>query len=331
MATSYHEARASIPDFNHDDPEDYFTVIEKAFKHNGITDDEFMFDITHSKLPDKVKQISKPLIKSNATDKMVQLKTLVLEEYNISKRAKIQKLLSQQSRGQKKPSEFLKCLREIQGYDPTGISDIWVENHFLSSLPKTVRSLLRVLLPDTYTLEQQAKVADNALDDEDLNLTLINEKTVLAVQNDNNTAPSDKLTTTINKIKDELDNINSKLQTLRIDQTRNTHRSRQREDIWRNDYRGRSWSHNGPRERSNWRNFGAQRRNEPGRSRFRSSSRNPGEVTNRYNRPSSNNQNNICFYHKKYQTEARRCSGPGCKYFNPQKHSYPKNDTETGS
>ena len=93
MATSYHEARASIPDFNHDDPEDYFTVIEKAFKHNGITDDEFMFDITHSKLPDKVKQISKPLIKSNATDKMVQLKTLVLEEYNISKRAKIQKIL----------------------------------------------------------------------------------------------------------------------------------------------------------------------------------------------------------------------------------------------
>ena len=183
-----------------------------------------------------------------------------------------------------------------------------------------------MLLPDTYTLEQQAEVADNALDDVDLNLTLMNEKTVLAVQNDNNTTHSDKLTTTINKMKEELDNINSKLNTLRIDQTRNDHRGRQRDDIWRNGYRGRSWSNNGPRERSNWRNFGAQ-----GRSRFRSSSRNPGEVNNRYNRPLSNNQNNICFYHKKYQTEARRCSGPGCKYFNPQKHSYPKNDTETGS
>ena len=339
MAT-FQEGRASMPDFDPNDPEGYIEDVEAAFKELKITDDESMFNIAHSKLPSNIKSISRSIKKSNE-NRMPQFKELILEKFGLSKTNKLKLTQEKQKKGLITRCEMLKTLRELQGQDPEGISDIFLESILTNTFSEKTIKLLTIF-PNKYTLEQKAKIADSYEAGNGLNID--NEQAILAILDDNknnDTQSSDRIANieqTLKNITKTLTQMNTNDQASWKNGIRsrgNPHPQQHATPRWQADAR----QHATPRWQADARGFADSRWQgtprwhsnayaEHGNS-SRSFPRNPGDVnSNRYNLD-RRNQTTVCFYHRKYYSNARRCEGRWCTHFDPQKHSFPKNDAET--
>lgn len=148
-----------VPPFWHDNPEIWFAQIESQFVVAKTTSDNSRFNTVVASIESKVLcQVSEAVLNPPAARKYDNLKRCIIARFSDSAHSKIQKLLSEMSLGDQKPSQMLAEMRRLGG---TTVSDDLMKTLFLKSLPQQVRAILST---SDVGLTPLAELADTILE-----------------------------------------------------------------------------------------------------------------------------------------------------------------------
>lgn len=148
-----------VPPFWHDCPEIWFTQIEAQFVVGKITSDNSRYNTVVASIECKVLcQVSEAVLNPPAAGKYENLKQLIISRYSDSAQSKIQKLLSEMSLGDQKPSQLLAEMRRLGG---NTVSDDFMKTLWLNILPQQVRAILST---NDGELSRLAVLADTILE-----------------------------------------------------------------------------------------------------------------------------------------------------------------------
>ncbi|XP_013170317.1 PREDICTED: uncharacterized protein LOC106119726 [Papilio xuthus] len=118
-------------------------------------------------------------ILSNPTkDKYQHLKAELIKRFSTSKKQRTRQLLSEEQRGDRKPTAFLRHLRNLAG--PKGDEDI-IRELWIRHLPGEIQRIL--IAQEDLPLEKLAEIADNIMDTLPHTPAAINETRTLSPQN----------------------------------------------------------------------------------------------------------------------------------------------------
>lgn len=148
-----------LPEFWADQPRHWFLQVEAILNPQHLKD-QARYDLVLGKLTKSaIGQITDLLLQPPATGKYVALKEKLLEIYEDSAKAQLQKLLSDIELGDQKPSHLLRKMRDLaRGNVPDQTLCILWQNH----LPQAARAAVAVA--DTQNLDSLAAIADKVLE-----------------------------------------------------------------------------------------------------------------------------------------------------------------------
>lgn len=148
-----------VPPFWQDCPEIWFVQIEAQFAVQKITSDNAKYNTIVASIESKVLcQVSEAVLNPPATDKYNNLKRLILNRYAESAQSKMQKLLSEMSLGDQKPSQLLAEMRRLGG---TTVTEEFLKTLWLQNLPQQMKAILSTNEVD---LSRLAILADKILE-----------------------------------------------------------------------------------------------------------------------------------------------------------------------
>lgn len=148
-----------IPSFWHDCPEIWFAQMEAQFVVGKITSDNAKFNTIVATIESKVLcQVSDAVLNPPPNDKYNNLKNMIMSRYSDSQQCKIQKLLSEMSLGDQKPSQLLTEMKRLGG---TTVTDEFMKTLWLSNLPQQTKAILSV---NDVGLSQLAVLADKIME-----------------------------------------------------------------------------------------------------------------------------------------------------------------------
>lgn len=152
-------AMLKIPLFWPENTTLWFAQIESQFTLYGITDDSVMFNHIVANLDGKVLQyVSDAVVCPPVADKYKNIKEKITECFAESSQKKMEKLLSDLTLGEQKPSQLLNRQRDLGG---SAISDDFLKTLWLRQLPVNVQSILAA---STGSLTQMAQLADKIVE-----------------------------------------------------------------------------------------------------------------------------------------------------------------------
>lgn len=253
-----------VPEFCSTDPEVWFCLLERNFSAAKVTVDSTMFDYAAGALPPKYAlEVRDILMKPPTSGQYDTLKKELLRRLTSSHEEKIRRLLEREEIGDRKPSQFLRHLRQLAG---PSTDDKILRTLWMTRLPRNVQMILAT--QKNSELDQVADLADSVMEHSAASYQI-------ASVNDSPNNSVDYLNTKLSQIaislKQELSEIMR--QEIAAFQQPMNHRFRS------------------PTEHESRRRY--QRRS---RSRTRSSSRGHGRK--------------ICWYHWKFDVDAKRCIPP---------------------
>lgn len=148
-----------VPPFWNDCPEIWFAQIEAQFSVGKITSDNARFNTIVASIESQVLcQVSDAVLNPPATDKYKNLKEAIISRYSDSAQSKMQKLLSEMSLGDQKPSQLLTEMRRLGG---TTVTDEFMKTLWLSNLPQQTKAILST---NDVGLTQLAVLADKIME-----------------------------------------------------------------------------------------------------------------------------------------------------------------------
>ena len=149
-----------VPPCNPNDPELWFLQLEGSFESAGITSELTRYQHLRSSLDMRFATEVKDLLVSPPPDKpYTRTKEELLSRLSVSEENKNRQLLETQTLGDRKPSQFLRHLRNLAGGRAT---DSFVRSIWTSCLPATVQAILAGHQQDTD--EMAAKIADGVME-----------------------------------------------------------------------------------------------------------------------------------------------------------------------
>lgn len=148
-----------IPPFWPENTQLWFAQIESQFSLYKIRTDATKFNQVVGNLDAKVLQhVSDAVINPPAENKYENIKTKITECFAESSQQKMNKLLSELTLGDQKPSHLLNRQKELAG---NTINNAFLKTLWLRQLPSNVQSILSV---SNGTLEEISKLADAIMD-----------------------------------------------------------------------------------------------------------------------------------------------------------------------
>ncbi|XP_076285565.1 uncharacterized protein LOC143211618 [Lasioglossum baleicum] len=145
-----------IPEFCPDDPEMWFSMVESSFDAAGITAEKTKFGYVMGALsPRYAKEVRDIIVNPPATQPYQKLKVEFIRRLRSSQQQKTRRLLEHEEIGDRKPSQFLRHLRELAG---TSIDDNVLRTLWASRLPAGMQGILATQR-DT-ELDKVAELAD---------------------------------------------------------------------------------------------------------------------------------------------------------------------------
>ena len=151
-----------IPPFWPNDPAVWFAQVEAQFLTRQITAQNTKFAYVISSLSPEIAQEIRDLILSPPADCPYDtLKTELIRRTSASEQQRLQQLLISEELGDKKPSQFLRKLRQLLSDNP--LEDGLLRHLFLQRLPTNVKLIL-ASTPDTVSIDDLASLADKILD-----------------------------------------------------------------------------------------------------------------------------------------------------------------------
>lgn len=145
-----------VPEFNPNDPELWFSIIDRNFQAAGITVDATKFGYAVSALgPTCVTDVRNIITNPPAEGAYDTLKRELIKRLSLLQEHKTRRLLEHEEIGVRKPSQFLRHLRTLAG---ATVSDDVLRTIWLSRLPAYLRPHLAARTADTP--DQLADIAD---------------------------------------------------------------------------------------------------------------------------------------------------------------------------
>lgn len=144
-----------VPPFWSESPDIWFAQVESQFQNANIVTDDSRFNTVVGAIESKILQrVRKAVLDPPAGRKYANLKDAMLNEFNDSDYAKMNKLFSDLSLGDNKPSFLLNEMRRLGG---TNVNDDVLRTLWMNQLPVHVRAILAT---STATLDEAATTAD---------------------------------------------------------------------------------------------------------------------------------------------------------------------------
>lgn len=269
-----------LPNFWKDQPKAWFEFVEGKLKLMNIETDSLKYyaiaDVLSSDTNIR-RDIRDILDKPPVENKYAALRERLEGVYSETSRQKIETLLSTFELGDRRPSQLLRELQFHAGNmcDTNFLKQIWNRR-----LPQCIRTVL-ASLPEDYPLEKLSKIADDVLDAQGQNfINSIAKKTV-----PNEVDTKHVLASSVNSIESTLLSAITQLSTQLAQLNSNF------------------LTNNSSNDKQNSRQ----------RSRSRSSQHEQYRTNSKSRDNSQSRQHDVCWYHRKYNENAKHCRSP-CKF-----------------
>lgn len=145
-----------LPPFWTDRPAVWFTQAEAQFHLAGINNDMTMFSHVISIIDQRlIGEIEDIIMHPPAENKYITLKQELIRRLSISEQQRVERLLNDEERGDRKPSAFLRHLQSLAGpsKDDSILRQLWMRR-----LPGQVQAILAA--QSDLTLDKLAELAD---------------------------------------------------------------------------------------------------------------------------------------------------------------------------
>ncbi|XP_063394583.1 uncharacterized protein LOC134679556 [Cydia fagiglandana] len=160
MDSTVNAVGVKVPPFWPEEPALWFAQLEGQFSLANIVADSTKFYHVVSNLEHKYAAEVKDIItKPPATEKYDKLKTELVYRLSVSKDKRVEELVSQAELGNRKPSQFLRHLRDLAGTD---LSDDFLRSIWAKRLPPHVQTVIATM--SDATLDKVAALADRVND-----------------------------------------------------------------------------------------------------------------------------------------------------------------------
>ncbi|XP_063635186.1 uncharacterized protein LOC134805926 [Cydia splendana] len=148
------------PPFWPDEPEVWFAQLESQFSLSGITLDETKYHFVCGQLdPEYAVKIKDILRNPPATGKYTKLKSELIQRISVSREKKTLQLLQHEEIGDRKPTDFLRHLKDLAG---PHMPEEFIRTIWTSRLPPNVQTV--VAFQPTLDLDTLAGLADKVVD-----------------------------------------------------------------------------------------------------------------------------------------------------------------------
>nr|XP_037874854.1 uncharacterized protein LOC119630234 [Bombyx mori] len=149
-----------VPPFYPDKPALWFAQLETQFLLSSITADSTKFHYTCSQLDEAYASTVEDIITNPpASGKYERLKSELINRLSKSREKKVQQLLHHEELGDRKPSQFLRHLRDLAGAD---VPEDFVRTIWVSRLPSNTQAI--VASQCNASLEDVSQLADKVHD-----------------------------------------------------------------------------------------------------------------------------------------------------------------------
>jgi hypothetical protein len=153
--TTNKQLSVKIPQFYKKNPPLWFIQLETCFSINNIVEDNIRYKMVVASLDAVVlEQVSDVVLSPPNMNQYETLKSRILERFADSDGARLKKLLTGLSLGDKRPSHLLREMKELAG---SGIGDRAIKSLWLQRLPSQTQAILSVCSVNT---DQLAIMAD---------------------------------------------------------------------------------------------------------------------------------------------------------------------------
>lgn len=158
--TEIYRVGVRVPAFWPEKPAIWFAQMESQFNISNITTDATKFNYIVAQLEAQyAAEVEDIIVSPPATDKYKKLKEELIKRLSVSRQKKVKQLLSQEELGDRKPSQFLRHLRNLAG---PNIPDEFLLSIWTSRLPNNVQFIIASKPNDS--LEELADLADRVYD-----------------------------------------------------------------------------------------------------------------------------------------------------------------------
>ncbi|KAJ2937653.1 hypothetical protein O0L34_g19328 [Tuta absoluta] len=138
-----HRVGVRVPPFYPQKPALWFAQLESQFVSSGITSDTTKFHYAFGQLdPNYAIEVEDVVTSStfaSATDKYEQLKTELVKRLSASREKKVNQLLTREEPGDRKPSQFLRRLKDLAGPE---VPDDFLRSIWSSRLPSGTQTII---------------------------------------------------------------------------------------------------------------------------------------------------------------------------------------------
>lgn len=268
-------------------PHTWFIQAEAQFKISSVSSESSRYYHVLAALPQEIIESIIDFVQSPPEkDLYTSIKNLLIERHSLSVEKRIEKLISNEDIGDRKPSDFYRSLKQLAGSSNT-IGDPLIRKLWLRRLPHAINI---ALIPQ----------ADKEINDVILLADKIWEATQLPnVSQVASTSFSDPFT----MFNQELNEIKGMLNRLNL------------QDQWSNNFNHHSRSMNQDQRSRNY----SRNAHSGNRFNYRSHNRSHNRSLSRH----KSNSNN-CWYHRKFGMQARKCVTP-CSFNIPNNSINSKN------
>lgn len=153
-------AALRVPPFWPERPALWFSQLEGQFALNGITDDSLQFWHVVGALDSRYAAEVEDVITNPPTEQRYQrIKTELVKRLSASQEQNIRQLMEREEMGDRKPSQFLRHLRQLAG---NNIPDSFLRSLWIGRLPSHLQPI--VTMQDDRDLDAVATLADRVYD-----------------------------------------------------------------------------------------------------------------------------------------------------------------------
>ena len=295
-------ANIKLPPFNAENTHHYLRMVDQAFKIYSISEDQDKAFLLITSLPFHLQTELSHTLETQSENKFELIKNALIEKTTIPERERMHKLLHEAVMGDRKPSAFLRHLRELAGNDsPDGGL---IRSIFLERLPN--RIVVIIAPKSDQDLDSIAEFADRIYAHMD-NSTSFSDRSYI----NNISATNDAFSPNVNSPNDFSATINlltDKVNRLSMDRNVKQENQSVAEAINRLNTQITALNTNFTSALSNLSSqiSNLQSSLNTNERHSRSTSR------NNYNRNTipENQNNGICYYHRRFKHDAKYCTKP---------------------
>lgn len=214
-----------VPPFWPEKPSVWFAQLEAQFALANITTDQTKFyTVTGNLEPHIAEHVDDIIQNPPAINKYEKLKAELIKRLSVSQAKKVQALLSHEQLGDRKPSAFLRHLKDLAGQN---IPDEFIRNVWTNRLPGNIQPL--IISQSSMTLEDLADLADRVAE-------IVPMNPVIQV------ASTSAAGSELDVMRSELAEVTRKLDRLAVQIERNSRKPDRSTNTWKPRPRSRSRS-----------------------------------------------------------------------------------------